>query len=50
MIGGVKCDRIVKDNIRLLKDEVRETFMETCCGVHNFRLKYRPWRYASYAI
>jgi hypothetical protein len=42
-IGGVKRDRIVKDNIRLLKDGIRDSMMETCCGLHNFRLQYRPW-------
>jgi hypothetical protein len=36
-IGGVKRDRIVKDNIRLLKDGLRDSIMETCCGLHNFR-------------
>jgi len=45
-IGGVKRYRIVKDTIRLLKDGVRDTVMETCCGLHNFRLLYRPWHYA----
>jgi hypothetical protein len=45
-IGGVKRDRIVKDTIRLLKDGIRDTIMETCCGLHNFRLQYRPWHYA----
>ena len=46
-IGGVKRDRIVKDNIRLLKDGIRDTIMDTCGGLHNFRLQYRPWHYAS---
>jgi DDE superfamily endonuclease len=46
-IGGVKRYRIVKDKIRLLKDWIRDTVMETCCGLHNFRLQYRPWNYAS---
>jgi hypothetical protein len=46
-IGGVKRFRIVKDNIRLFKDGVRDTIMETCCGLHNFRLQYRPWCYAT---
>ncbi len=45
--GGVKRYRIVKDTIRLLKDGIRDTVMETCCGLHNFRLQYRPWHYAS---
>jgi hypothetical protein len=46
-IGGVKRYRIVKDKIRLLKDGIRDAIMETCCGLHNFRLEYRPWHYAS---
>jgi len=46
-IGSVKRYRIVKDKIRLLKDGIRDTIMETCCGLHNFRLQYRPWPYAS---
>jgi hypothetical protein len=46
-IGGVKRDRRVKDNIRLWKDGLRDTVMETCCGLHTFRLRYRPWHYAS---
>jgi hypothetical protein len=36
-IGGVKRYRSVKDKIRLLKDGIRDTVMETCCGWHNFR-------------
>jgi DDE superfamily endonuclease len=46
-IGGVKRYRMVKDKIRLLKDGIRDTIMETCCGLHNFRLQYRPWHYAN---
>jgi hypothetical protein len=46
-IGGVKRYRIVKDKIRLLKDGIRDPIMETCCGLHNFRLQYRPWYYPS---
>jgi hypothetical protein len=45
VIGGVKRYRIVKDKIRLLKDGIRDTIMETCCGLHNFCLQYRPWDY-----
>ena len=45
--GGVTRDRMVKDNIRLLKHGIRDTIMETCCGMQNFRLQYRPWHYAS---
>jgi hypothetical protein len=46
-IGGVKCSQMVKDKIRLLKDRVRETLMETCGGWHHFRRQYRPWHYAN---
>jgi hypothetical protein len=46
-IGGVKRYRMVKDKIRLLKDGIRDTIMETCCGLHNVRLQYRPWNYAN---
>jgi hypothetical protein len=46
-IGGVKRYRMVKDKIRLLRDGIRDAVMETCCGLHNFRLQYRPWNYAN---
>jgi hypothetical protein len=46
-IGGVKRYRRVKDKIRLLKDGICGTVLEMCCGLHNFRLQYRPWNYAS---
>jgi hypothetical protein len=44
-IGGVKRDRIGQETIRLLTERVRETRMETGCGLHNFRLQDRPWHY-----
>jgi hypothetical protein len=46
-IGGVKRSRMVKDTIRLLTDGSRATIMETCCGLHTFRLQYRPWNYSN---
>jgi hypothetical protein len=46
-ISGVKRDRMVQDKIRLLKDGIRDIMMETCCGLHTFRLLYRPWNYAN---
>jgi DDE superfamily endonuclease len=46
-IGGVKRYRMVKDKLRLLKDGIRDSIMETCCGLHNFRLQYRPWNYTN---
>ena len=45
-LGGVKRDRIVKDQSRLIKDGIRESIMETCGGLPNFPLQDRPWHYA----
>lgn len=45
-IGGVKRDRSVRDKIRLVQDGMRDAGMETCGGLPNFRLQYRPWQYA----
>jgi hypothetical protein len=42
-ISGVKRYRIVKDKIRNWKKGFRDMVMETCCGLHNFRLRFRPW-------
>ncbi len=44
-ISGVKRYRIVKDTLRNWKKGFRDQVMETCCGLHNFRLNYRPWHY-----
>lgn len=44
-VGGVKRYRIVKDQLRIRKDDFRDRVMETCCGLHNFRLNFRPWHY-----
>jgi hypothetical protein len=46
-ISGVKRFRIVKDEIRNWKEGFRDEVMETCCGLHNFRLNHRPWHYAA---
>jgi hypothetical protein len=46
-MGGVTRDRLVKEKSRLLKDGIRDTIMETCCGLPHLRLQYRPWHYAS---
>jgi hypothetical protein len=46
-LGSVKRCRIVKDKIRLLRDGIRDAVMETCCGLHNSRLQYRPWNYVN---
>lgn len=46
-IDGVKRYRIVKDQLRTWKAGFRDQVMETCCGLHNFRLRFRPWAYFS---
>ncbi len=47
VIGSVKRYRIVKEKMRLWREGVRDMVMETCCALHNFRLRYRPWSYNS---
>lgn len=49
-IGGVKRYRIVKDKIRCWKEGFRDQVMETCCGLHNFRLNFRPWHYETLGV
>jgi hypothetical protein len=44
-IGGVQRLRIVKEKIRNWKADFRDSVMEVCCALHNFRLNFRPWRY-----
>jgi hypothetical protein len=44
-IGGVKRYRIIKDKLRNWKTDFKDFIMETCCGLHNLRLKFRPWYY-----
>lgn len=44
-IGGVKRYRIVKDTMRCWKPGFKDAVLETCCGLHNFRLNFRPWHY-----
>ena len=45
VIGGIKRYRIVKDRLRNYKQGFSDLVMETCCGLHNFRLNFRPWTY-----
>ena len=44
-IAGIKRFRIVKDKLRNFKKGFADCVMETCCGLHNFRLNFRPWVY-----
>jgi len=39
-IGYVKIYRIVKDGIRIRKDNAKDTIMELCCGLANFKLDF----------
>lgn len=41
--SSVKRCRIVKDRLRLWKQEVRDLVMELCCALHNFRVRLTPW-------
>jgi DDE superfamily endonuclease len=49
-IGGVKRYRIGKDKIRNWKVDFRDAVIETCCGLHNFRLNFRPWHYEPFQL
>ncbi len=49
-ISGVKRYRIVKDKLRNWKKGFCDLVMETCCGLHNFRLNFRPWHYETPVI
>jgi hypothetical protein len=40
-IGGVKRCRILKDTIRLYCAKLRDKVIETCVGLHNFRISKR---------
>ena len=44
VIRSIKRYRIVQDKLRLWRSYIHDMVMETCCGLHNFRLKYRPWK------
>ena len=45
VISSVKRYRIVKDKLRNWKKGFSDLAMEICCGLHNFRLNFRPWCY-----
>ena len=45
VISGIKRYRIVQDKLRNWKKGFSDLVMETCCGLHNFRLNFRPWCY-----
>lgn len=45
VMSGIKRLRIVKDKVRVWADDFWDQIMEIACGLHNFRLKIRPWIY-----
>ena len=44
-IAGIKRYRIVKDKLRNYKKGFSDIVINICCGLHNFRLNFRPWSY-----
>ena len=46
VIGDIKRYRIVHDIIRYSRSEFRDAVMETCCGLHNFRMRLKRKKYA----
>ena len=43
VISGVKRCRMVKERIRLHTGGIRDLVMEVAAGLHNLRLRFRPW-------
>ncbi len=44
-IGSVKRCRIITDKLRYWQGTVRDMVMAIAAGLHNLRLRYRPWHY-----
>jgi hypothetical protein len=42
--SSIKRCRIVKNRMRLWKEDVRDVVMELCCALHNFRVRLTPWQ------
>lgn len=41
VISGIKRCRIVKDELRLTKENLSDLVMEIACGLHNLRVTFR---------
>jgi hypothetical protein len=41
VISGIKRCRIVKDELRLTKENISDVVMEIACGLHNLRATFR---------
>jgi hypothetical protein len=46
-MSSVKRCRIVKDRMRYWQDRIRDVVMVIACGLHNLRLRHRPWNYGT---
>jgi DDE superfamily endonuclease len=44
-MSSVKRCRMVKDKLRYWQDRIRDLVMVIACGLHNLRLRHRPWNY-----
>ena len=42
--SSVKRCRIVKDTIRLFREDARDIVAEISCSLHNFRVRLTPWK------
>ena len=42
---SVKRCRVVKDKVRYWQTTFRDLVMAIACGLHNLRLRHRPWQY-----
>jgi hypothetical protein len=42
---SVKRRRVVKDKVRYWQTTFRDLVMAIACGLHNLRLRHRPWQY-----
>lgn len=46
-MSSVKRCRIVKDKLRYWQDRIRDMVMAIACGLHNIRMRHRPWHYGT---
>ena len=44
-VGSVKRYRMVRDEMRNHKAFFRDAVIAICCGLHNFRIRFRPFHY-----
>jgi hypothetical protein len=42
--ASIKRCRMLKDVIRLTRDDARDMVAEVACALHNFRLRLAPWK------